>query len=173
MKRQLELLAEYPCAPSVVRELPLSSWSVKVVRVGQPADSPKLDQPELCKQYWNSIITRQEWYDENKEHLVVLLLSTRYNITGYSLVSIGSTNASIAHPRECFRVAVAGGAYAMVLMHNHPSGDPSPSQADHSLTRRLKEGADLLQINLLDHIIVGRDGGSLPSYFSFREAGVL
>jgi len=58
-------------------------------------------------------------------------------------------------------------------MHNHPSGEPSPSQTDHSLTRRLAEAAELLQIKLLDHVIVGRQNGMTPGYFSFKEAGVL
>lgn len=153
---------------------PIQSFSVKVLRVGQPADSPKLDSPELALNYWNAIITHQEWFDENKEHLVALLLNTRYNIVGYSLVSIGSVNESIAHPREVFRAAIASGAYAFILMHNHPSGDPSPSQSDYSLTRRLADGAQLLQIKFLDHVIAGTD--SRPgekSYWSFREAGVL
>jgi len=78
------------------------------------------------------------------------------------------------------------GAYAVILMHNHPSGDPSPSQADHSLTRRLAESAELLQIKLLDHVIIGAAARSAPDgatdfgaqisaagYFSFKEAGVL
>ena len=89
---------------------PKLSFHVKVVRVGQPADSPKLDAPELALNYWNSIIARQEWYDEAKEHLVVLLLSTKYHVSGYSLVSIGTMNESIAHPRECFRAARLPGA---------------------------------------------------------------
>jgi DNA repair protein RadC len=153
----------------------MSAFHFKVVRVGEPEPSPKLDQPALAFAYWNSVIAGQEWFDENKEHLVVLLLSTRYNVTGYSLVSIGTCNESIAHPRECFRVAIASGAYAVILMHNHPSGDPSPSVADHALTRRLAEASQLLQINLLDHIIAGTavPSGEHLSYFSFKEAGVL
>ena len=61
----------------------------------------------------------------------------------------------------------------MILMHNHPSGDPNPSTADHSLTRRLQQGAELLQIRLLDHIVVGDNREGRKAYFSFREAGVL
>jgi DNA repair protein RadC len=82
-------------------------------------------------------------------------------------------NESIAHPREVFRPAIISSAYAVIVVHNHPSGDPSPSQSDHSLTRRLAEAAELLQIKLLDHIIIGAPAeGRLP-YFSFRETGVL
>ena len=64
-------------------------------------------------------------------------------------------NESIAHPRDIFRPAITSSAYAVIVVHNHPSGDPSPSQSDHSLTRRLAEAAELLQIKLLDHIIIG------------------
>jgi DNA repair protein RadC len=74
-------------------------------------------------------------------------------------VSLGSVNESIAHPRDVFRPAIIASAYAVIVAHNHPSGDPSPSQSDHSLTRRLAEAAELLQIKLLDHIIIGADRG--------------
>ena len=138
---------------------------IKVQRVGEPTSFGKCDAPERAKEYWRSIIARQQWFDAEKEQLVVLLLSTRYNVQGYSLVSMGSLNESIAHPREVFRPAIANGAYAIILMHNHPSGDPSPSQSDHSLTRRMVEAGELLQLKLLDHIIVGSD----EKLFSFRE----
>jgi len=88
-------------------------------------------------------------------------------------VSVGSMNESIAHPREIFRPAITYSAYAVIVVHNHPSGDPSPSQTDHSLTRRLAEAAELLQIKLLDHIIIGAPSDTSPGYFSFKEAGVL
>ena len=79
----------------------------------------------------------------------------------------------IAHPREIFHPAVVSSAYAVIVVHNHPSGDASPSQADHSLTRRLAEAAELLQIKLLAHIIIGAPTEGGPGYFSFKEAGVL
>ena len=167
MSKQLTFI---PGAPKFLKS---ASFHLKICRVGEPEPSYKMDAPELAFQFWNSIIARQDWFDENKEQLVVLLLSTRYNIQGYSLVSMGTINESIAHPRESFRVAVATGAYAMILMHNHPSGDPSPSQSDHSLTRRFAEAAELLQIKLLDHVVVGRAEEGRQGYFSFKEAGVL
>ena len=108
-----------------------------------------------------------------KESLRVLLLDTRYRFVGFEEISIGSVNESIAHPRDVFRPAVIAFAYAVIVVHNHPSGDTSPSQADHSLTRRLAEAAELLQIKLLDHIIIGAPAEGNPGYFSFKEAGVL
>jgi len=101
------------------------------------------------------------------------LLDTRYRLIRIEEVSRGSTNESIAHPRELFRPALVASAYAVIVVHNHPSGDSSPSQTDHSLTRRLAEAAEILQIKLLDHIIIGAPTANSPGYFSFKEAGVL
>ena len=170
---------------------------LKVLRVGEPEPSMKVDSPQVARKYWNAVIKKQIWFDEAKEHLIVLLLSTKFGVEGYSLVAIGSLNESITHPREIFRAAVAAGCYAIILMHNHPSGDPSPSQADEVVTRRLRDAADLLQIKLTDHVIVGRRRVLKPAdiklstgrrsprriraaqeiascgYFSFKEAGAL
>src|SRR5437762_14057432 len=109
----------------------------------------------------------------HKESLRVVLLDTRYRLLQMEEISMGSVNESIAHPREVFRPAVVSSAYAVIVVHNHPSGDASPSQTDHSLTRRLAEAAELLQIKLLDHIIIGTPADGSPGYFSFKEAGVL
>jgi DNA repair protein RadC len=128
----------------------------------------KIDKPELVYQ-----LLAPEMRVLHKESLRVLLLDTRYRLLRIEEVSLGSVNESIAHPRDVFRPAVIASAYAVVVAHNHPSGDPSPSQADHSLTRRLAEAAELLQIKLLDHIIIGAPGEGRSGYFSFKEAGVL
>lgn len=128
----------------------------------------KLDSPEIVHD-----LVAAEMRALHKESLRVILLDTRYHLLRMEEVSLGSVNESIAHPRDVFRPAVISAAYAVIVVHNHPSGDPSPSQSDHSLTRRLAEAAELLQIKLLDHIIIGAPAeGRLP-YFSFREAGVL
>jgi DNA repair protein RadC len=128
----------------------------------------KLDSPELVYD-----LVAAEMRTLHKESLRVILLDTRYRLLQMEEISIGSVNESIAHPRDVFRPAVISSAYAVIVLHNHPSGDPSPSQSDHSLTRRLAEAAELLQIKLLDHIIIGAPAeGRLP-YFSFKEAGVL
>jgi DNA repair protein RadC len=109
----------------------------------------------------------------HKESLRVILLDTKYHLLRIEEVSLGSINESIAHPRDVFRPAIISSAYAVIVVHNHPSGDPSPSQSDHSLTRRLNEAAELLQIRLLDHIIIGAPAEGRAPYFSFKEAGVL
>ncbi len=109
----------------------------------------------------------------HKESFRILLLDTRYHLIRSEEVSLGSVNESIAHPRDVFRPAIIHSAYAVIVAHNHPSGDPSPSQADHSLTRRLREAAELLQIKLLDHVIIGAPAEGRAPYFSFKEMGVL
>lgn len=160
-----------------VTPIPGKLQYVEEVRVSMIRETPtpqaKLDSPELAYEFWRSTIAESPWFDESKEQLIVMLLNTRYSFISYSLVSMGTLNESVAHPREIFRPAIVAGAYAIVLMHNHPSGDPSPSQPDHSLTRRLKEVGELLQIQLLDHVIAGDYGHGHQPYFSFREAGVL
>jgi DNA repair protein RadC len=142
---------------------------VKVWTVMEEAETLKLDSPELAVQFWRANVEPMPIFDANKEHAAVLLLNTRFHIKSWNLVSVGSVNESIVHPREVFRAAIVAGSYALILMHNHPSGDPAPSQPDHALTRRLAEAAEFLQIKVLDHVIVG-DGSR---YFSFKEAGVL
>jgi DNA repair protein RadC len=107
------------------------------------------------------------------ESLRVLLLDTRHGLLEEKEISRGSLNESIAHPREIFRPAIAKGAYAIAVAHNHPSGDPQASEADRRLTRRLAEAGTLLQIPLVDHVIIGAKRGEHSPYFSFREAGLL
>jgi DNA repair protein RadC len=128
----------------------------------------KIDSPELVNELVGAEMRRLR-----KESLRVVLLDTRYHLIRVEEVSLGSVNESIAHPRDIFHPAVASSAYAVIVVHNHPSGDAAPSQADHSLTRRLAEAAELLQIKLLDHIIIGAPGDGDAGYFSFKEAGVL
>jgi len=106
--------------------------------------------------------------DRRKEYFLILLLDGKNRIIREEQVSEGSLNQSIVHPREVFKPAVKESAAAIILVHNHPSGDPSPSREDREITRRLKEGGDLLGIRVLDHIIIG-DG----SYLSFVEQGLL
>lgn len=131
----------------------------------------KIDSPELVNELIGAEMRRLR-----TESLRVILLDTRYRLIRVhpiQEVSTGSVNESIAHPRDIFRPAVISSAYAVIVVHNHPSGDASPSQTDHGLTRRLSEAAELMQIKLLDHIIIGAPSEGSPGYFSFKEAGVL
>jgi DNA repair protein RadC len=95
---------------------------------------------------------------EAREHFLVLLLNARHEVIGKETVSVGSLNASIVHPREVFKPAVLQSAASIVLVHNHPSGDPEPSEEDISITKRLVEAGELLGISVLDHVIVASRG---------------
>jgi DNA repair protein RadC len=106
--------------------------------------------------------------DKKREMFLVVLLDARHRVLGEEIVSEGSLTTSIVHPREVFLPAVRESAGAMVLVHNHPSGDPRPSDEDVAVTRRLVHAAELLGIRVLDHVIVG-DG----VYSSFKETGLM
>jgi len=145
------------------------AYEIRVMRLNEVPFVQKMDSPAAAMAYWNNVITKMPWWFTDREICVAVMLNTRFNVTGHHLVSIGSLNESIVHPREVFRAAVAMNAYATILlMHNHPSGDPQPSEADHRVTRRMKEAGDILQITLIDHIIIGNG-----RWFSFKEAGVI
>jgi DNA repair protein RadC len=102
------------------------------------------------------------------EHFGLLLLDTKHRVTRTTLLSVGTLDASIVHPREVFRAAASAGAAALVLFHNHPSGDPAPSPDDVALTKRMVRAGDLMGIAVLDHIIVAEH-----RYASLRERGDL
>ncbi len=134
----------------------------------QAAQSEPLGTPEKIYAFMGPLLQAL-----SRESLRVVLLDTRHRLIHEEEVSLGTLNESLAHPREILRPAVSHGAYAFVLVHNHPSGDPTPSEADRALTRRIREAAELLQIHLLDHVIIGRGREGAPPYFSFKEHGLL
>ena len=105
---------------------------------------------------------------ETKESFLAVLLSTKNHVLKAPVISVGSLNASIVHPREVFREAINASAASVILAHNHPSGDPAPSAEDIDLTRKLAEAGKLLNIPVLDHVILG-DG----RYISLKEKGIL
>jgi DNA repair protein RadC len=106
----------------------------------------------------------------DREHFVILMLDRKNRVIGIHTVSVGSLTASVVHPREVYKAAILSNCAALILAHNHPSGDPQPSQEDRVMTKRLVEAGKLLGISVLDHIIIG-DGGQ--RYFSFADEGVL
>jgi len=95
---------------------------------------------------------------EKRENFIVLILNARHEVMCLETVSVGSLNASIVHPREVFRPAVIESAASIVLVHNHPSGDPEPSEEDLAITKRLVEAGELLGIGVLDHVVVASRG---------------
>lgn len=104
----------------------------------------------------------------NKEEFIVVFLNTKNMISSYEVISIGSLNASIVHPREVFNRAIKKSAASILLVHNHPSGNPEPSQDDIAITKRLWEVGNLIGIHVLDHLIISDD-----AYYSFKEMKIL
>ncbi|GAB7306666.1 RadC family protein [Enterococcus gallinarum] len=105
---------------------------------------------------------------DTQENLVLLCLDTKNNVTCYSIVHRGTINQSIVHPRDIFQRAILSNATRILLAHNHPSGNPTPSEADNIVTKRIEQAGELMGIPLLDHIIVGYD-----EYFSYKENSML
>jgi DNA repair protein RadC len=111
---------------------------------------------------------RKSIFEKAREHFKLVLLNTRNKIIGMSTISIGTLNASLVHPREVFKDAVVHSASSIILVHNHPSDDPEPSDDDITLTRRLADAGRLMGIEVLDHIIITR-----RTHTSFKERGLL
>jgi DNA repair protein RadC len=139
----------------------------------QVAEGPveAVDSPERIVAYMQDAFSE----DPTIEAFWVVCLNRKNKPLARSLVTKGTATASLVHPREVFRPVLLTGASAAVVVHNHPSGDPSPSQADIRATRQLREAAKVLQIDLLDHIVIGDklDDPAGRGYYSFAEAGLL
>ena len=116
------------------------------------------ETPEQVAEYWRLNIATNPYYNPECECLAVLLLNTRRRVKGHQLVSFGTMDTLLVHPREVFRAAVIAAAAAIVLAHSHPSGDPTPSEADIKVTRDLIRAGQLLKIEVLDHVIMGAAG---------------
>jgi DNA repair protein RadC len=130
-------------------------------------ESPVLDNPEAIVQ-----LLREQNLVKNVETLQVLLLNTRRRLIRVEPVTDGTIDTLLVHPREVFKAAIAANAAAVVLAHNHPSGDPTPSEADIKVTRDLIRAGQLLKIEVLDHVIIGRATPERPKdYASLRELG--
>ncbi len=135
----------------------------------QEASTRRIDNPEaICD------LLGPEMRAEPVEVLKIVLLTTRGTLIAVEELSRGSLVETIAHPREVMRAAIMHSAFGFILVHNHPSGDPSPSAADLAMTRRIRDAAATMQISFFDHLIIGSPGPDRPGgYHSFRESGML
>jgi len=124
------------------------------------------EQPQQVADYWRMHIASHPHFNPECECFVVLLLNTRRRVKGHHFVSVGLMDTVLVHPREVFRAAIVGSASALVMVHNHPSGEPQPSEADIKVTRDLIRAGQILKIEVVDHVIVGR-----PRHSSLRELG--
>jgi DNA repair protein RadC len=128
-----------------------------------PMSRPVVNSPQDVAQ-----MVMEEMRHLDREHFRVLSLSTKNHVLGISSISIGSLNSSLVHPRECFKEAIRRNSNAIILLHNHPSGDPTPSKEDIEVTRRLADGGKILGIEVLDHVVIGDN-----RYVSLKERGVM
>ena len=126
-------------------------------------EKPVIRSPEDASTLFMSDFTGLD-----KEHFRAVLLNTKNHVLKTVEISVGSLDSSLVHPRECFKPAVAASAASVILLHNHPSGDPEPSADDVAITKRLKEAGKTLGIDVLDHIIFGQG-----KFVSLKEKGVL
>ncbi len=162
-------------------EVPVRRWMVREVALRTVSECPATDalqsasSPQQAAQFYRQYIAVSGNYNADVEHFAVLMLNRKNQVIGWTMVSTGTATASLAHPREVFRAAILASASAVVLCHNHPSGDPAPSAADLQVTRQLKAAGQVVDISVMDHVIVGRQSEDPTGrgYFSFREAGLL
>ncbi len=131
--------------------------------------SPVVDMPDRVAAYMADAFDA----DPTVEWFYTVLLNRKNHPLGRVLITKGTANSSLVHPREVFKGAILAGASAIVCVHNHPGGDPSPSRADIQVTRQLRDAAVIIGIDLLDHVIVGDAADYPPGYYSFQEAGLL
>lgn len=155
-----------PAKPQDKAEVPTTTPRLQVSLSGQ-APEPG---PRLASALDAFGIVGRELSQADREHFMVLHLDNKNRLLAKEVISTGNLNASIVHPREVFKGAVLNGSAAILCVHNHPSGDPTPSQEDRETTARLKQAADLVGIRLLDHLIVGRGPAN---YFSFTDSGTM
>jgi len=131
-----------------------------------PQDLALCDTPDKAAAYWRRHVEQHPYFNPECECFVALMLNSRRKVKGHYLVSVGIQDTILVHPREVFRLAIVTSASAIVLAHNHPSGDATPSEADVKVTRDLIRAGQLLKIEVLDHVIVGK-----PDHKSLRELG--
>lgn len=168
---------KYPVIPAPEMELketpatlaPRSTKEYKIVALREcplPENLQLCDTPERAADYWRMNIATNPYVNPDCECFAVLMLNTRRRVKGHQLVSIGLLDTILVHPREVFRAAIIAGSAAIVMMHNHPSGEATPSEADIKVTRDLIRAGQLIKIEVLDHVIIGQN-----RFQSLRQLG--
>lgn len=143
----------------------IESESIKSINLKYP--SQVFRTPEDVVSKIKLILDSESKHQRDKEHFWVIGLDTKKRAKFLDLIALGTLNECIIHPREVFRLSIMHGVDSIILIHNHPSGDASPSRSDYEITDRLKNCGDLIGIQLIDHIIVG------DNFFSFASNGLL
>lgn len=158
-----EWLAEPGVGPALAARLAAVFEISRRVKTRAPRRGQPIRHPRQVVGYLTA-----RWADATAECFGMLLLDSRNRLLGEEMLSSGGWSASVVRPREVFRHALLAGAPALILYHNHPSGDPAPSREDIQITRQLVEAGQLLGVRILDHLIVGIEG-----YASLRERGLI
>ena len=144
-------------------------WKVVALRdCPLKPDRVLCDTPNAVAAYWREHIVHHPYFNPDVECFVAIHLDTRRRVTGHHLVGVGIIDSVLVHPREVFRAAIVAAAHAVIVAHNHPSGDPTPSEADIRTTKNLVQAGQLLRVDLLDHVIMGTH-----SHKSLKEMGLL
>jgi DNA repair protein RadC len=144
-----------------------AEWKVVALRdCPLPVHMQICDTPQQAADYWRIHVEKAAYFNPEAECFIVVHLNTRRRVKGHHLGSIGTLDTILVHPREVFRAALIAAANAIVLMHNHPSGDPTPSESDIKITRDLIRAGQLLKLEVLDHVIMGR-----PNHCSLKALG--
>ncbi len=144
---------------------PIPRYTIGLIKEPTPhfTPTPHYDSSESVYACLKPILANQD-----REHMYGLFLDAKHALIGINHIAMGNMTEAFIHPREVFKCAILLNAAALILAHNHPSGDPSPSREDRLLTTRLAEAGTLLGIALLDHLIIGED-----RYYSFADHGTL
>ena len=140
-----------------------TSYTVSAVRRRRRTTRETIQSPRAAADLLRPLVR-----DQDREAFYGVYLDTRNHVLAVEMISLGSLNASIVHPREVFKPALRLSAASLLVVHNHPSGDPDPSEDDLAITRRLREVGEVLGIPLIDHVILGK-----ADYFSLKEDGQL
>lgn len=158
---------ENSAVPETKKLTNISFLNLKVVKEksGRYEVQRKITKPSDCYEVAEKVI---EIIDAAEESMWLITLDTKGNITGVFEVSRGTLNSSLVHPREIYKRAIMHNAYSIIIMHNHPSGDPTPSQEDLNITTKIAEAGKILNIELLDHVIIGES-----NYTSMKEKNLF
>jgi DNA repair protein RadC len=152
--------------PTIVRQEPQEWKAISLRECPVPESMFLCDTAQKAMDYWRMHIATHAQFDPERESFAVLLLTTRKRIKGHHLVSVGTLKMVAIEPLETFRLAVMTASASIVMLHNHPSGEPMPSAEDITATREMIKAGQIMRIAVEDHVIVGSHG-----YCSLREMG--
>lgn len=145
------------------------SYNISIVKIQMVKEGNLfLDDERLANSASVFLAMKKFYAGADRESLVVLCVDTKNRITAMNVASVGILNGSMVHPREVFKPAILANAAAIILVHNHPSGDPAPSPEDRKVTQNILEAGKIMNIALLDHIVIGE-----RNYYSFKDNGLI